>query len=140
MLQSWCISAGAFVQEKQYTFDVAFPAAASNGDVYASTIAPLIKHSLHGINCTVFAYGATGSGKTYTMVGVAADPGLMVRSMEALFKESERFQADEEVTISASYLEVYNEVQCPSFLLPVHVATAGFCLGAVGAHLLRFER
>ena len=99
------------MQEKQYTFDVAFPAAASNGDVYANTIAPLIKHALHGINATVFAYGATGSGKTYTMVGVAADPGLMVRSMEELFLESEKFQAEEEVTVSASYLEVYNEVR-----------------------------
>ena len=99
------------MQEKQYTFDVAFPAAASNGDVYVNTIAPLIKHALHGINATVFAYGATGSGKTYTMVGVAADPGLMVRSMEELFLESEKFQAEEEVTVSASYLEVYNEVR-----------------------------
>jgi kinesin family member 18/19 len=101
----------ACLQEKQYTFDVAFPAAATNGDVYAATIAPLIAHALRGINCTVFAYGATGSGKTHTMVGAAADPGLMVRSIEALFAESEAFRAEEEVTLSASYLEVYNEAR-----------------------------
>jgi kinesin family protein 18/19 len=98
------------LQEKQYTFDKAFHAHATNSDVYKGTIAPLITHALHGINCTVFAYGATGSGKTYTMVGDSSDPGLMVRSIEALFKESERYRNDEAVSITASYLEVYNEV------------------------------
>jgi kinesin family member 18/19 len=100
------------LQEKQYTFDRAFHAHATNSDVYSSTIAPLITHALHGINCTVFAYGATGSGKTYTMVGDASDPGLMVRSIEALFMETERFRGEEAVSITASYLEVYNEVGC----------------------------
>jgi kinesin family member 18/19 len=99
------------MQEKQYTFDVAFPCSATNGDVYTATIGPLIRHALNGINCTVFAYGATGSGKTFTMVGISDDPGLMVRSMDALFSESTKFGNDEEVIISASYLEVYNEVR-----------------------------
>lgn len=41
---------------------------------------------LKGLNATVFAYGATGSGKTHTMVGDAADPGLMVLSMNDIFE------------------------------------------------------
>ena len=110
------------MQEKQYTFDKAFSAAATNADVYAATIAPLITHALQGINCTVFAYGATGSGKTFTMVGGAEDPGLMVRSMDALFAESAALREEEEVTITASYLEVYNEVRGatggPAHMLP----------------------
>jgi hypothetical protein len=96
-------------KEKQYTFDVAFPAAATNADVYLHTIQPLVKKSFDGINCTVFAYGATGSGKTFTMVGERSDPGLMVRSIEDLFAERERFKRNEDVILSASYLEVYNE-------------------------------
>ena len=108
------IAAGpqAALQEKQYTFDVAFGKAATNGDVYSKTIAPLTKQALQGINCTVFAYGATGSGKTYTMVGKQDDPGLMVRSIEALFREKEAWQEEHHVSLTASYLEVYNEVRC----------------------------
>lgn len=39
-----------------------------------------------GLNGTVFAYGATGSGKTHTMVGTPSDPGLMVLSLEDIFR------------------------------------------------------
>ena len=42
---------------------------ATNLDVYNGTIQDLVSGVLHGINTTVLAYGATGSGKTYTMVG-----------------------------------------------------------------------
>ena len=41
---------------------------------------------LRGLNATVFAYGATGSGKTHTMVGDASDPGLMVLSVHDVFE------------------------------------------------------
>jgi len=45
----------------------------------------LIAGVLLGLNTTVFAYGATGSGKTYTMVGTPTDPGIMVLSMSDIF-------------------------------------------------------
>lgn len=99
------------VQEKQYTFDLAYDSTKTNADVYEGTIAPLIQHALHGNNCTVFAYGATGSGKTFTMVGGASDPGLMVRSMEALFEAAKPLTEDDAVKLEVSYLEVYNEVR-----------------------------
>ena len=38
-------------------------------EVYSVVVAPLIEEVLAGYNCTVFAYGQTGTGKTYTMVG-----------------------------------------------------------------------
>lgn len=41
----------------------------TNQDVYNGTVKDLVTGVLHGINTTVFAYGSTGSGKTYTMVG-----------------------------------------------------------------------
>lgn len=64
----------------------------------------------------MFAYGATGSGKTHTMVGTAQDPGLMIRSMESLFADSAGLHAEEQLSITASYLEVYNEVRCLEFV------------------------
>ena len=101
-------------KEKTYVFDVAFGNEKTNKDVFMGTIAPLVGGVFNGINCTVFAYGATGSGKTFTMVGTEYDPGLMVRSLEAVFKDLNRFRSDENVDITCSYLEVYNEVRCCS--------------------------
>lgn len=43
---------------------------------------------VQGGNATVLAYGATGAGKTYTMVGTAEEPGVMVRALDDLFKEA----------------------------------------------------
>lgn len=40
--------------------------------MYATVVAPLIDEVLAGYNCTVFAYGQTGTGKTFTMVGEEA--------------------------------------------------------------------
>lgn len=37
--------------------------------VYQEVVSPLIEEVLNGYNCTVFAYGQTGTGKTHTMVG-----------------------------------------------------------------------
>jgi kinesin family protein 18/19 len=57
----------------------------------------------------VFAYGATGSGKTYTMVGADQDPGLMVLSLQDIFSIMEQ-SPQAEHTVTCSYLEVYNEI------------------------------
>lgn len=38
-------------------------------EVYSTVVAPLIEEVMAGYNCTVFAYGQTGTGKTHTMVG-----------------------------------------------------------------------
>ncbi|KIY99366.1 hypothetical protein MNEG_8594 [Monoraphidium neglectum] len=66
-----------------------------------------------GLNGTVFAYGATGSGKTHTMVGTPSDPGLMVRSLAEIFQQREALapgRSAEDFSVVCSYLEVYNEV------------------------------
>lgn len=54
---------------KKFTFDRAFGPESKQSDVYQSVVAPLIEEVLAGYNCTVFAYGQTGTGKTHTMVG-----------------------------------------------------------------------
>lgn len=45
----------------------------------------MIPGVLKGLNATIFAYGATGSGKTHTMVGIPEDPGLMILSLNDIF-------------------------------------------------------
>ena len=55
--------------DQKYTFDKVFGPQSNQLDVYKHVAAPLIKEVLDGYNCTVFAYGQTGTGKTYTMEG-----------------------------------------------------------------------
>ncbi|KAK0396629.1 hypothetical protein QR680_001793 [Steinernema hermaphroditum] len=75
-------------------------------EVHAATTAPLIDFVVSGFNATVFAYGATGAGKTYTMIGTKENPGLMTLLTKSLY---EKINPDE-YTVYLSYLEVYNEV------------------------------
>jgi centromeric protein E len=72
---------------------------------------------LKGINQTVFAYGQTSSGKTFTMKGYDTDlrlnqiSGLIPLSVNEIFttlKNNKSFQSNQ-ISISVSYLEIYNE-------------------------------
>lgn len=54
-------------------------------------------------------YGATGAGKTFTMLGNETNPGLTYRTVLELYRRIETLQEDVSCEISVSYLEVYNE-------------------------------
>jgi kinesin family member 11 len=54
---------------KTFSFDRAFGPASKQLDVYKSVAQPMIAEVLAGYNCTIFAYGQTGTGKTFTMEG-----------------------------------------------------------------------
>lgn len=56
-------------QERKYKVDHVFGEEASQLDVYNTVITPYINDAISGYNCTVFAYGPTGTGKTYTIFG-----------------------------------------------------------------------
>ncbi|XP_023953998.2 kinesin-like protein Klp61F [Bicyclus anynana] len=102
---------------KRFTFDRAFPPLATQVEVYQEVVSPLIEEVLAGYNCTVFAYGQTGTGKTHTMVGEAVsdeltwqtDPlaGIIPRALSQLFDELRI--SNTEYTVRVSYLELYNE-------------------------------
>ncbi|KAJ4833321.1 Kinesin-like protein KIN-8B [Turnera subulata] len=97
-------------KEKKYCFDHAFGPECTNSSVYRKCIASVITGVVQGLNATVFAYGSTGSGKTYTMVGAKEDPGLMVLSLHTIFDLIRRDNSSDEFEVTCSYLEVYNEV------------------------------
>lgn len=83
--------------------------------MYSKAVKPLVENVLQGYNSCVFAYGATGTGKTYTMVGNEKNPGIMVRAFDDLFDSQEKQTQDTSVYLS--YLEVrkrknqYNNVR-----------------------------
>ncbi|KAJ4714630.1 Kinesin-like protein [Melia azedarach] len=97
-------------KEKKYCFDHAFGPGCTNMDVYKTCISSIISGVVQGLNATVFAYGSTGSGKTYTMVGKKCDPGLMVLSLHTIFDLIKKDKSSDEFEVTCSYLEVYNEV------------------------------
>ncbi|XP_054989328.1 kinesin-like protein KIF19 isoform X2 [Sorex araneus] len=96
-------------REKSYLFDMAFDFTATQM-VYEATTKSLIESVISGYNATVFAYGPTGCGKTYTMLGTDHDPGIYIRTLNDLFRAIEDTSDDMEYEVSMSYLEIYNEM------------------------------
>lgn len=95
---------------KEFEFDFVFDESTTQDEVYTNTTKMLLDNIMHGYNSTVFAYGATGSGKTYTMVGNDDSPGLMIKAIQDLFEKVKEQQiTDKYYTIKLSYIEVYNE-------------------------------
>ncbi|XP_074870750.1 kinesin-like protein KIF19 isoform X2 [Carettochelys insculpta] len=97
-------------REKSYVFDVAFDFTATQEMVYRATTQGLIDGVISGYNATVFAYGPTGCGKTYTMLGTDQEPGIYARTLHDLFRAIEETSDDMEYEVSMSYLEIYNEM------------------------------
>lgn len=97
-----------------FNFNQVFSPDAPQEEVYNQVVRPLIAQVLGGLNCTVFAYGQTGTGKTYTMEGdrladrVSWDgTGLIPRAVSQLFEALRR--RDAQFNVSLSFLEVYSE-------------------------------
>ncbi|KAM6064355.1 kinesin-like protein KIFC3 isoform 6-T6 [Theristicus caerulescens] len=95
---------------KQVSFelDKVFPPQASQEEVFQEVQA-LVTSCIDGYNVCIFAYGQTGAGKTYTMEGTAANPGINQRALQLLFSEVRSKEADWDYTISVSAAEIYNE-------------------------------
>ncbi|XP_063883472.1 kinesin-like protein KIF3A isoform X3 [Scylla paramamosain] len=112
---------GQAVQKpKVFTYNVVFEPEATQEDVLAhSGVKRLLDMAIDGFSCTVFCYGQTGSGKTHTLTGpphlfdngtsmFSESHGLIFRSFVYLFNQIQN-RDDMEFTLTASYLEIYNE-------------------------------
>jgi kinesin family protein 18/19 len=77
--------------------------------VYEGTTRNLLDSVLDGYNATVFAYGATGCGKTHTITGTSQQPGIIFLTMQELFEKIEERSQEKTTELSLSYLEIYNE-------------------------------
>lgn len=91
------------------TFDQVFNAQATNDDIFVFAMRPLIQSVLNGYNCSAFVYGATGAGKTFTMLGSEQVPGITYLTMKDLFEQIIANNDERKYKIGISYLEVYNE-------------------------------
>jgi kinesin family protein 18/19 len=70
-------------KEQRYAFDRIYCNETSE-QIYTQTVKPLIKTVLSGKNATVFAYGPTGTGKTFTMLGNQETYGLKYSPLDAV--------------------------------------------------------
>ncbi|KAL1585724.1 hypothetical protein WHR41_06086 [Cladosporium halotolerans] len=103
------VPSGKRVKDQTFGFDRVFDENTTQGDVYEATTKNLLDSVLDGYNATVFAYGATGCGKTHTITGTAQQPGIIFLTMQELFEKVEELRSEKESEITLSYLEIYNE-------------------------------
>uniref|UniRef100_H3CVJ7 Kinesin-like protein n=1 Tax=Tetraodon nigroviridis TaxID=99883 RepID=H3CVJ7_TETNG len=96
-------------KDLKFVFDHVFNENSTQVDIFENTTKAVLDGLMNGFNCTVFAYGATGAGKTHTMLGSPDDPGVMYRTMKELFKRMDDAKDEKEFAVAFSYLEVYNE-------------------------------
>ncbi|KAI5917298.1 P-loop containing nucleoside triphosphate hydrolase protein [Camillea tinctor] len=101
--------------DKTYNFDRVFSPAADQSMVYEDVVRPIIEDMLAGLNCTIFAYGQTGTGKTYTMSGdmntnsglLPEGAGIIPRVLYSLFNKLDGDGSEN--TVKCSFIELYNE-------------------------------
>jgi len=96
-------------KEKHYAFDYAYDKETGQNEIFNKSTKFLIDGIINGYNATVFAYGATGAGKTYTMLGTEENPGNMFLTLKEIFTQIRKYQRDRAYNIRVSFLEIYNE-------------------------------
>ncbi|KAK3015276.1 hypothetical protein RJ639_005696 [Escallonia herrerae] len=94
--------------KKTFKFDAVFGPQADQVDIFEDT-APVATSVLDGYNVCIFAYGQTGTGKTFTMEGTDEARGVNFRTLEELFRIIEERKQHFRYEICVSALEVYNE-------------------------------
>ncbi|PHH77649.1 hypothetical protein CDD80_379 [Ophiocordyceps camponoti-rufipedis] len=97
------------VKDQVFAFDRVFDENTTQADVYEGTTRNLLDSVFDGYNATVFAYGATGCGKTHTITGTAQQPGIIFLTMQELFEKMEERSQEKTTELTLSYLEIYNE-------------------------------
>ncbi|ODV96378.1 hypothetical protein PACTADRAFT_49737 [Pachysolen tannophilus NRRL Y-2460] len=114
---------------KTYTFDRVFGAESDQEILFDGVASNVLQEMLKGYNCTIFAYGQTGTGKTYTMsgdltsttsstssMGLSVDAGIIPRTLVELFKNLKESNHPE-FSVRISFIELYNE-ELRDLLLP----------------------
>ncbi|KAK2197663.1 bifunctional Kinesin-like protein/Kinesin motor domain/P-loop containing nucleoside triphosphate hydrolase/Kinesin motor domain [Babesia duncani] len=91
--------------ETSFKYDNVLDQDSTQRDTFSVTTRPILDSVFDGINSTVFAYGSTGCGKTYTMMGNTKVRGIVHLTMEQIFKTATKMKC----RINISYFEIHNE-------------------------------
>ncbi|XP_062492693.1 centromere-associated protein E isoform X1 [Pezoporus occidentalis] len=93
---------------KVFSYDRVFHSSDSTEKLYEGVAVPIIQSAVQGYNGTIFAYGQTASGKTYTMMGNEDSVGIIPKAVRHVFKVICEIP-DREFLLRVSYMEIYNE-------------------------------
>nr|CAI5840847.1 unnamed protein product [Callosobruchus analis] len=96
-------------KNKIFTYDAVYDESSTQQNLYDETVRPLVTSVLEGYNGCVFAYGQTGTGKTYTMEGVEGEEiGIIPRVFDQIWAHIAR-KTGVEFLVSVRYMEIYME-------------------------------
>lgn len=108
---------GQISSARTYTVDQVYGPGSDQARFFDGVVQPLCDEFLQGFNCTIFAYGQTGAGKTFTMSGpdslkgqaeereLPHDSGIIPRVLMKLFQHID----NKDVIMRCSFIELYNE-------------------------------
>ncbi|KAL2621611.1 hypothetical protein R1flu_001816 [Riccia fluitans] len=102
------LTGGPSVSGQTFTFDRVFGTDSKTKDIYDAHTKKIISSTVKGFNGTIFAYGQTSSGKTYTMRGSQEEPGIIPLAIQDVFRNIEA-ETNREFLLRVSYMEIYNE-------------------------------
>ncbi|XP_040159233.1 centromere-associated protein E [Anopheles arabiensis] len=91
-----------------FVFDHIFDETVPTRQLFDTVCRPVILSALNGINGTIFAYGQTSSGKTYTMIGNDREPGVVPLTAREIFEQIKRIK-ERQFLIRVGFIEIYNE-------------------------------
>ncbi|VDK86135.1 unnamed protein product [Litomosoides sigmodontis] len=94
---------------RSFTFDAVFGEDSDQFSVYNIAARQIVDNVLKGYNGTILAYGQTGTGKTFTMLGNNTCPGIIPNSFAHIFDHIAKCPQDKTFLVRVSYLEIYNE-------------------------------
>uniref|UniRef100_A0A6P4ELU2 Centromere-associated protein E isoform X2 n=1 Tax=Drosophila rhopaloa TaxID=1041015 RepID=A0A6P4ELU2_DRORH len=89
-------------------YDYVFDESANNQEVFDRMAKHIVHACMQGFNGTIFAYGQTSSGKTYTMMGDGQNPGVMVLAAKEIFQQISS-EKERDFLLRVGYIEIYNE-------------------------------
>ena len=99
-------------QSKTFPFDYVYPMETTQREVYDQVAFPIVDSIFQGYNGTVFAYGQTGCGKTFTMMGIVTDPnlkGIIPNAFSHIFGFIKTEGESKKFFLRCSFVEIYNE-------------------------------
>lgn len=94
-------------KDRSYAFDHAMDTGSTQQEAFDQTTSHLLPDVMNGRNACCFAYGATGSGKTFTMTGSHQMPGIIPHTVDALFEAA---GGHDSCVVMMQYVEIYNEM------------------------------
>ena len=105
------------VETVPFAFDTVFGEQYNNADIYRKSVCNLIPYVLEGSQCCCFAFGCTGSGKTFTMMGKGGgtrgdaieekNMGLYYMAALDIFRSLEEFEEYSHLSVGVSLFEIY---------------------------------